>query len=405
MGVSNIEDMRLSLHKTTKQSLLSLSFDLGGIFAGLLIFTFIDLLSTEPWMIALYPGILSMRGVIGGFLSGRLTTALHLGMIEGKGFGEKNSGLLSLWGSTAVLALLSSLFLGLVTSLFGLILWQITLLDWLVIFGTVIATMGLSLLLISPITIAIAFLAFRRGLDPDIIVYPIISTIADILVTLCYVSVLTITFPTSFSSSLAILAICVAFVCTVLIALHRNWDAPEFKRTVKETFYTLIIVAMIVNLTGVILSRLQHLIGRRTGIYVVYPALINTIGDVGAIVGSTATTKLALGTLETKLRSLKDHSNQIFGAWGASSIVFLVLAIISTLYERVGMLPFLRNVFLLLITNIFSVVVMVYVVFSIAILTFRRGLNPDNFVIPIESSLADTITTLFLFLVVSLTGL
>ncbi|MCK5631273.1 magnesium transporter, partial [Candidatus Bathyarchaeota archaeon] len=61
--------------------------------------------------------------------------------------------------------------------------------------------------------------------------------------------------------------------------------------------------------------------------------------------------------------------------------------------------------FLLLITNIFSVIVMVYVAFSIAVLTFRRGLNPDNFVIPIESSLADTITTLFLFLIVSLTGL
>ena len=405
MVTSNIDDTRFSLHKTTKQSLFSLSFDLGSILAGLLIFTFIDLLSIEPWMIALYPGILSMRGVIGGFLSGRLTTALHLGTIEGKVFGEENSGLLSLWSSTAVLALMSSLFLGLVTSFFGLILWRTTLFDWLMIFGTVIATMGLSLLLISPITIAIAFLAFRRGLDPDIIVYPLISTIADILVTLCYVSVLGIAFSTSINNSLVIIAICVAFVCTVFIALYRNLDEPSFRRTVKETFYTLVIVAIIVNFTGVILSRIQNLIGYRSGIYVIYPALINTIGDVGAIVGSTMTTKLALGTLETRLRSLKTHSNQIFGVWGASLIVFLVLAFISTLYEKVGALPLLRNTILLSVTNIFSVAVMVYVVFSIAVLTFRRGLNPDNFVIPIESSLADTITTFFLFLGASLTGL
>ncbi|NIR48321.1 MAG: hypothetical protein GWN55_04245, partial [Phycisphaerae bacterium] len=39
----------------------------------------------------------------------------------------------------------------------------------------------------SPITIAVSFLSFRRGLDPDIIVYPVISTVADVLVTLCYI--------------------------------------------------------------------------------------------------------------------------------------------------------------------------------------------------------------------------
>jgi cation transporter-like permease len=36
---------------------------------------------------------------------------------------------------------------------------------------------------------------------------------------------------------------------------------------------------------------------------------------------------------------------------------------------------------------------MIFIAYSIAIFTYRRGLNPDNFVIPIESSLADTVTT------------
>jgi mgtE-like transporter len=405
MAVNNIEDTQINLRKTTKQSLFSLSFDLGGIFAGLFIFAFIELLSVKPWMLALYPGILSMRGVVGGFLSGRLTTALHLGTIKGVGFGEENNGLLSLWGSTATLALVSSLFLGLTTTLFGIFLWQTTILDWATILSTVVATMGLSLLLISPITIAIAFLAYRKGLDPDIIVYPIISTIADILTTLCYVCILGLAVSTSISGSLLIMTICVGFICTVSITVFRNLGESSFKRTMKEAFYTLAIVAIIVNVTGAILSRIQNQIGYRTGIYVIYPALINTIGDVGAVVGSTTTTKLALGTLETKFRSLKNHSNQILGVWGASLMVFLVLSFISTLYERAGILPLLRNTLLVTFTNIFSVAVMVYLVFTIAVSTFRRGLDPDNFVIPIESSLADTITTFFLLLGASLIGL
>jgi cation transporter-like permease len=47
----------------------------------------------------------------------------------------------------------------------------------------------------------------------------------------------------------------------------------------------------------------------------------------------------------------------------------------------------------LLTTNILAVSLMVFIAYAVAIFTFRRGWNPDNFVIPIESALADTITT------------
>jgi cation transporter-like permease len=36
---------------------------------------------------------------------------------------------------------------------------------------------------------------------------------------------------------------------------------------------------------------------------------------------------------------------------------------------------------------------MILIAYAVAIYTFRRGWNPDNFVIPIESALADTMTT------------
>ena len=47
----------------------------------------------------------------------------------------------------------------------------------------------------------------------------------------------------------------------------------------------------------------------------------------------------------------------------------------------------------LLTINFIAVLVMIFIAYTIAIYTFRRGWNPDNFVIPIESSLADTVTT------------
>ena len=64
----------------------------------------------------------------------------------------------------------------------------------------------------------------------------------------------------------------------------------------------------------------------------------------------------------------------------------------------------LKSVGTLLATNILATVSMVFISISVAVLTFRKGLDPDNFVIPIESSLADILTTISLVIMLSLAG-
>jgi mgtE-like transporter len=53
---------------------------------------------------------------------------------------------------------------------------------------------------------------------------------------------------------------------------------------------------------------------------------------------------------------------------------------------------------ILLLSNVIAFVVIVLVSYAISIMTFKRGLDPDNFVIPLGSSLADALTTLALFI-------
>ncbi len=403
MGADNIK--QLSLAKTTGQSLLSLTFNLGGIFAGLTVAISLGIFSRELWIIALYPGILSMRGVIGGLFSGRLSTGLHLGTIKTNVLGENTRSLHLLWGSIAALTFASSILLGVVALLFGAIFWGINVFTGLVILGALIATMGISLLVISPLTIAIAFSSFKKGLDPDIIVYPITSTTADILVTLCYVLVLNMLFLMGEAGQCVVFLICVVFTCIASIIFYKDMSNVGFARTIKEAMYTIVIVAFIVNVTGSVLSRISEVVGRRPEIYVVYPALIDTMGDFGAIVGSTATTKLALGTIDSSFKSIKNHRNQIAGAWIASVAMYVIFAIISSIYQvPISFLAILRFVGLLLATNVFAAVFMTVISFGVAILTFHEGLDPDNFVIPIESSLADTITTVSLLVMLSLAG-
>jgi len=122
-------------------------------------------------------------------------------------------------------------------------------------------------------------------------------------------------------------------------------------------------------------------------------------------VGSTATTKLILGTLKSSFSSIKQHVNEIGGAWAASLVMFMLYSIISSVTQGMPVLKFLRFMVLLFATNILAALSMIIIAYAIGVLTYRKGWDPDNFVIPIESSLADTITTIALLAALTVIGL
>jgi mgtE-like transporter len=102
---------------------------------------------------------------------------------------------------------------------------------------------------------------------------------------------------------------------------------------------------------------------------------------------------------------MRNHAKNIFSAWAASIVMFTVLAVLALAVNGLFSLSsFVGLISLLLIANVLAVAAIVLVSFAIAILTFKRGLDPDNFVIPIESSFADSITSLALLVALLLLG-
>ncbi len=382
--------------KEVGQSTLSLSFNLGGLVAGTLLALYLDVFATKSWALLLFPGVLSVRGAIGGLFSGRLSTALHLGTVSARFTNNTRRFYLLVHAVTALTAG-SGVLMGVSTALFSALTLGITGIDVLAILSVAVTTMGLSLLSLSPITVAVSILSFKRGLNPDVVVYPVISTVADVIVTLCYILVLTgfTTSPLGWAASGVVNGVFLAIAVYLLIKYYHD---VEFVKTVKEFFLTLMVVAVIVNLTGVVLGKISHVIQGDKKVYVVYPALIDTVGDVGAIVGSTATTKLALGTLERSFTSIKQHLVEVGGAWTASLIMFGVYAVLASSPAGLTDPRLWRFVAQLLITNLLAVTVIVVISFAVTIYSLKRGGDPDNFVIPIESSLADSVTTATLFL-------
>jgi len=382
------------------QSLLSLSFNLGGILAGTLLALFLDIFSLAPWTFVLFPGILSVRGAIGGLFSGRLGTGLHLGTVR-YSYTKNTSYFYLLQHAVVTLTFVSGIAIGLTTWVFGLFLWKAAVLDLVSIMAVVVATMGLSVVFISPLTIVVSVFSFKRGLDPDVTVYPVVSTIADIVVTACYILCLHIFFSSTALGYFLIGMLSFVFLSVVLYTLARNIAEEEFVKTIREFLFTLIFVVFIVNVTGALLNQIRRVIDVRPEVYVVYPALIDTTGDVGSIVGSTATTKLALGSIKPSFSSIRQHETEIGTAWVASILMFGLYSVISLLGCGMFTLNSMSvHTVRLLTTNAIAIPIMVVISYLVAIATYRKGLDPDNFVIPIESSLADSVTTIALLIAV-----
>ena len=379
-----------------KETSLAYSFDIAGLLAGFLVAYQLGVFRLSPWALALYPTLISTR-VISGLLSGRLSTALHLGTIYPR-FSGNTKSFYKLIDAIIVLTLVTSLTVSLISLFFGYLLWGITLADFSAIVSVMVATLAIGLLF-SLVTIKVAFVSFKRGLDPDIVVYPIISTAVSIFITLCYIGVLNLFFFLPYLGRLAILAIGFTHVFLVLYLISQDKQEPEFLKTIRESLIMLLFVSLMVTLTGTIFRGISNFAENRKEIYTIYPALINMVSNVGSVVGSTANTKLALGLLTPSFSSIKNHTKNITSAWAASFLMFTVLALISLAVNRVFSLSSVLNFMVIIwLSNIIAVIGIALLSYGVSILTFKRGLDPDNFVIPVETSLATIVTSTALLL-------
>lgn len=250
-----------SLRKTLKGislSLLPLSFNLVGILAGSILAFYHAFITANPWALVVYPGILSIRGAIGGMYAGRLGTALHIGTIKPtiRGNTRESSTLLS---SIATLTLLSGLVLSAVTSLFLYLFAGATPHEVILSVLIIIATMATSVLVISPITFLISVYSFRKGLDPDVVVYPIVSTVADVIITVFYIVMI----KGALSNYLMIAIADLLYVSVVVVVVLRNYRDAEYVRTIREFVITLVIVSIVVNITGLALEGFTKRSGSR----------------------------------------------------------------------------------------------------------------------------------------------
>lgn len=152
---------------------------IGEVFAGTLFGHSADALDMLPGLIVLVPALIGLRGNINTTLGSRLGSAAHMGLISSKDFlnDEMKENLKASITLSVIMSFVAGLLAYATTFALGRSSFKIV--------AIAVIAGSLAGLILAFITMAIILYAFRKGLDPDNVTGPSLSTFGDIITLGC----------------------------------------------------------------------------------------------------------------------------------------------------------------------------------------------------------------------------
>lgn len=135
-----------------------------------------------PGVLALIPGLMQLRGCVGSSLAQRLSSAIHMGLVEWRDLkASLRSGLvIENVGAAAFLGVLSSAALAIAVWLYcSAASMRCAHLAVLMALSVSVAALASAQAFL---TVLVATYVTRRGLDPDNVTIPVVATVSDLLV-------------------------------------------------------------------------------------------------------------------------------------------------------------------------------------------------------------------------------
>jgi mgtE-like transporter len=151
----------------------------GGLFAGLVLVGMEAELAAIPGLLVLVPALLATRGNVYGSLGARLGSALHQGLIEptlGVGDDRLNAAVgAALANGVLVSGVAALLAVAVLTLLSRPVTGLWTLLAIALLAGLI------SGLLLTVAVVTVVLVGYRRGLNPDTLAGPVVTTTGDVV--------------------------------------------------------------------------------------------------------------------------------------------------------------------------------------------------------------------------------
>jgi len=176
----------------------------------------------------------------------------------------------------------------------------------------------------------------------------------------------------------------------------------DVKEVLEESLPVLTICAAISVLSGAFLGDNQELFRTLPGILVIVPSFIAVNGNISSVMSSRLSSALHTGLIKPHFRGKGVLRVNIFSMILIASVVFTVLGFVGgAINYAISGEAFSVEVFPMITLVAGLVTVSILLVGSIltSYLTYRRGLDPDNVVVPILTTVGDFVGIVVLLLI------
>jgi len=178
-----------------------------------------------------------------------------------------------------------------------------------------------------------------------------------------------------------------------------------FKKIFKESIVVVIMSSIMGVFSGTLLSSNEEIIYAIPIFIMILPALNSLIGDMATVLISRLTTHLYIGLIPPKIQFSKSLKENFIGL-----LLTIVLSLGFLLILGYGVVFFsgmvIVNPLIIIIIIIFTIMILFFLMFIFlfisAIFLFKRGKDPNNFLIPFVTSSADFLTPLLLIIFIQI---
>jgi mgtE-like transporter len=389
----------------------------GELVAGIALAGIAGILDELVGLAVLIPAAIGMRGAIFGAMGSRLSTAIQTGLFT---FNLRRGVLAENVQAAAILSLISGVFLAFAARLlcdFLGVRTELTVFDYVVIstVGGIIA--GVLLL---GITVVVARLSVIRGWDMDNIAAPMITACGDIL-TLPALVVATYLIGIPIFSSVLAGALVLVAVAVVVGAFRIG--APTLRRILAESLPILVMTGTVTILVGIALEDRKESFVALPALLMLLPAFLQEGGALGGILSSRLSSKIHLGLLAPRglppVNTFRDFTLIytfatgvylfIGGAshWLAVALGTLSPNLLAALGLGGGQLSpgFLAMLGVSAFAGLIATTAAALAAYYGSILSYRVGLDPDTYGIPIITAAVDLLGFMSLIIALVIFGL
>ena len=178
----------------------------------------------------------------------------------------------------------------------------------------------------------------------------------------------------------------------------------KISRILKESTPVLVITVIISIIAGFVLNGNEQVLRSLPGMLIIIPAFLNMGGSMSGVLSSRLSSGLHLGYISPSFKKTKFLTRNLEASYLTGFISFLVLGFFAgfiniSLGLQVNLLVFSL---IILVAGMVTVIILSVLSVIFSYYSWSKGIDPDDVVIPLLTTIGDSIGIFFLFYIMSL---